>query len=189
MRCTLMRRYSPGPVPCLSAPSSISRRTNSMARYSAISEALNVISLMRLTISCDVCGVDAPQHRIDLHHQHVLGVGGAEERIDRRIGGVAAVPVGHAVDLDRAEHVRQRRRGHHRVGVDLLARKHAQPAGVHIGRRDEQRHLAFLHRVEIDEADDQVLQRIDVERIEIVGRQIAATSCRTRPASARRRSG
>ena len=54
-----MRRYSPGPVPCFSAPSSISRRTNSMARYSAMSEALNVISLMRLTISCDVCGVDA----------------------------------------------------------------------------------------------------------------------------------
>ena len=98
-----------------------------------------------------------PQHRIDLHHQHVLGVGGAEERKDRRVGGVAAVPVGHAVDLDRLEHVRQRRRGHHRVGVDLVAREDAQPAGVHVGRRDEQRHLALLHRVEIDEAHDQVL--------------------------------
>ena len=59
MRCTLMRRYSPGPVPRLSAPSSISRRTNSMARYSAISDELNVISLTRFMISCAECGVAA----------------------------------------------------------------------------------------------------------------------------------
>ena len=57
MRCTLMRRYWPSPVPCGSVPSSIRRLTNSMARYSATSEALKVISLMRLTISCDEFGV------------------------------------------------------------------------------------------------------------------------------------
>ena len=43
-----------------------------------------------------------------------------------------------------------------------------------IGRRDEELDVrAIAHRVEIDEALDQLLERIDVERIEVVGREIA----------------
>src|SRR3984957_4092027 len=41
-----------------------------------------------------------PHQRIDLHHQHVLGRGGAEKRKDDRVAEIAAVPIGHAVDLD-----------------------------------------------------------------------------------------
>ncbi len=44
-----------------------------------------------------------PHQRIDLHHQHVLGGGGAEKWKDDRIAQIAAVPIGHAVDLDGAE--------------------------------------------------------------------------------------
>ena len=125
----------------------------------------------------------APHQRIDLHHQHVGAVHPAQQRKDRRVAGVAAVPVRHAVDLDGAKHVGQRGRRHHRVGGDLLAREHAELAGVHVGRRDEQPQLlALADRVEVDEAFDQVLQRIDVERIEIVGRQESATRRRPRPA-------
>ncbi len=50
MRCTLMRRYSFLPVPRGKRPMSISRLTNSIARSSAISGALKVISLTRFMI-------------------------------------------------------------------------------------------------------------------------------------------
>ena len=101
-------------------------------------------------------------------------VGGAEERKDHRIADIAAVPVGHAVDLDRAEQERQAGRRHHHVGRDLLAREDAHAAGLHIGRGNEELQIgARAHRLEIDEALDQVLERIDVERVEVVGRKIA----------------
>ena len=41
-----------------------------------------------------------PHQRIDLHDQHIFALGGAEERKDHRVAEVAAVPIGHAVDLD-----------------------------------------------------------------------------------------
>src|SRR5580692_5647549 len=73
-----------------------------------------------------------PHQRIDLYHHHVLGRGGAEKREDDRIAEIAAVPIGHAVDLDGAEQERQASRGHHRIGGDLVARKNAYPAGLYI---------------------------------------------------------
>ncbi len=128
-------------------------------------------SLTRLMIArVDTGALRAPA-RIDLHHQHVLGRGRAQERTDRRIAAVAAVPIGHAVDLDRAEQQRQAGRGHHHLGRDLLAGEHLELAGAHVGRRNEQLEIAVApDRLEIDEALDQVLQRIDVERVEIVRR-------------------
>src|SRR5579862_8794416 len=73
-----------------------------------------------------------PHQRIDLHHQHVFGGGGAEKRKDHRIAEIAAVPIGHAIDLDSAEQQRQAGRGHHRIGGDLFARKNPHPSGLHI---------------------------------------------------------
>ena len=94
-------------------------------------------------------------------------------RKDRRIAEIAAVPVRHAVDLDRAEQQRQAGGRQDHIGVDLVMRENAQPAGMHIGGADEQlRGRGFPDGVEIDEALDQFLQRVDVERIEIVRRQI-----------------
>jgi hypothetical protein len=56
----------------------------------------------------------------------------------------------------------------------ILSRGKTQAAGRHIGGGDEQRQFpAAAHRVEIDEPLDQVLERVDVEGIEIVGREIA----------------
>ncbi len=52
--------------------------------------------------------------------------------------------------------------------------KDAHAAGMHVGRRDEKLQIVIgAQRVEIDEALDQILQRIDVERIDVVGREIA----------------
>ena len=111
--------------------------------------------------------------RIDLNEQHVLGLGRAEEREDRWIAEIAAIPIGHAVDLDRPKQQRQAGGRQDDTGVDLLMRENAQPPGLHVGGANEQlRGRGFPDGVEIDETLDQFLQRIDVERIEIVGRQI-----------------
>ena len=115
-----------------------------------------------------------PHQRIDLHHEHILGRRGAEKRKDHRIAEIAAVPIRHAVDLDRAKQYRQAGRGHHRVGGDFFARKNTHAAGLHIGRRNKELQSGIgAQRVEIDEALDQILQRIDVEGIDVVGREIA----------------
>ncbi len=112
--------------------------------------------------------------RIDLHDQHVLGRGRAQKRDHCRIAAVAAVPVRHAVDLDGAEQQRQRGRGHHHLGRDLGAREDAELAGLHVGRRDEQLAPPIVaDRLEVDEALDQLLERIDVERVEVIGREQA----------------
>ena len=132
-----------------------------------------MISFSRLTISPDVRGVVCALHRVDLDDDDVVGFRRLQERKHRRVAHVAAVPVRHAVDLDGAKQQRQRRRRHHHVRVDLVAREDVRAAGVHVGGGNEQFEFAAAHRVEIDEAVDQVAQRIDVQRIEIVGREIA----------------
>src|ERR1700722_6809276 len=114
-----------------------------------------------------------PYQRIDLHHQHVLGRGGAEKRKDDRIAEIAAVPIGHAVDLDGAKQERQASRGHHRVGGDLVARTNEHPAGLHIGRRDKNLQIGIgAQRFEVHETLEQILERIDIERVDVVWREI-----------------
>ncbi len=55
--------------------------------------------------------------RIDLHDQDVGGCVRVQERQHHGIAAVAAVPIGHAVDLDRAEQERQAGRRHHDFGA------------------------------------------------------------------------
>ncbi len=113
------------------------------------------------------------RHRIDLNYQNVFGFRRVQEREDRGIAHIAAVPIGHAVDFDRAEHEWQCSGRHHHFCGDLFIRKNAQPSGVHIGRRDIEREIGVVaDGVEIDEASDQIAQRINVERIEFVGREV-----------------
>src|SRR5580700_1801652 len=103
-----------------------------------------------------------PHQRVDLDHQHVLGGCGAEKRKDDRVAEIAAVPIGHAVDLDGTKQQRQAGRGHHRIGGDLVARKNAHAAGLHIGRGDEDLQIGIgAQRLEVDELLEQILERID----------------------------
>ena len=174
MRCSLMRRYCPGAVPRGRPPSVISRSASSSARSSASSGALKVISCSRVHDIARAGRRAAALERIDLHDQHVLGRRRAQERQHRRVAAVAAVPIGHAVDLHRLEQQRQAGRRHHDFRRHLGAREHALLAAVDVGGGNEQ--LAprvAAHQREIDEALDQALERIDVERIEIVGRPVA----------------
>ena len=67
-----------------------------------MSGELNVISFKRATISgwrSEPRGAPADY----LHQQNVFGRCGPEEWEDRWVAEVAAVPIGHAVDLDRAD--------------------------------------------------------------------------------------
>ena len=128
---------------------------------------------MRFKMSRAEVGTSRRSTRVDLDDQHVFGRGVAKEREDHRIAHVAAVPVRCAIDRDGLEQHRQRGRCHHDVGRDFLAREDAQPPGRHIGGGDEQLHIGIAaHRLEIDEALDHILERIDVEGIEIVGRKV-----------------
>ena len=70
--------------------------------------------------------------------------------------------------------MRQTGRGDDHVGGHFLAPEHVKLTRLHIGRRHEQFQVfAGTHRIEVDKSSDQILQRIDVERIEIVGGEIS----------------
>jgi multidrug efflux pump subunit AcrA (membrane-fusion protein) len=106
------------------------------------------------------------QARVDLDQQQVVGRALGDQRHQRRVAGVAAVPVGLAVDLDRLEHERQAGGGHDRDNGQLGLLEDAAPAGAHVGRGDK--HLesgATVDPLEIDLGGQQVAQGIDVERI------------------------
>ena len=50
-----------------------------------------------------------------LHDEQIGGVGGLHQRDERRVGDIAAVPIGFALDLDRVVDERQAGRGQHRL--------------------------------------------------------------------------
>src|ERR1700693_1424954 len=98
-------------------------------------------------------------HRIGLHQKDVVGARGAEQRKQRRIADVAAVPIGLSIDLDGVEQKREAGGRHHHVGGDLVAAEDAHLAGTHIGGGDEQLdRVALAHRLEVDHALDDLLQ-------------------------------
>src|SRR5262245_19078997 len=110
---------------------------------------------------------------IDLNQQKVFGLGRADQRIERRVSDIATVPVCLTIDLYGAEEMRQACRGDDHVGGHFLAPEYVQLACSHIARGHEQLQiLGRPDRLEIDKTADQILQWIDVERVEVVRRQI-----------------
>ena len=98
------------------------------------------------------CGSSGALDRIDVDDQHVRRVAAIDQREDRRIAHVAAVPIGLAVDLDGLEQERQAGRGHDRVDRQLVVGEHLDLAGAHIGGADVelQRTARHADRVEVD---------------------------------------
>ena len=190
MRCTLMRRYSPGPVP---------RLQRALVDQPAHELDGAVFGDQRGVEGDLVDAVDdllrrlrrrRPQHRIDLHHQHVLGRRWCG-RTDRSAGWRCSRRPSRA---RRRSRPRGTRNGSAADAITASAsifsrgNTRSRPVCTLVAAMNSGM-LAFLHRVEIDEADDQVLQRIDVERIEIVGRQIARHRVEPGLDRRRRRSG
>ena len=182
MRCSRSSRYSS----LLSTPERIRRATKSAALSSASRLALKVISSTRLVISAGRRGVSCALDRIDLDDDRVAALGLVEQRPQRRIAGVAAVPIGLAVDDHRLKQLRQAGRGHDVIGGENVAAEDLAAAGPHVRRRDEQLEaVACAQAFEIDGLLEMDAQRIDVERIELVGAQHLPTAAR----STRRSSG
>ena len=110
--------------------------------------------------------------RVDLHQQDVARAAQLHQRRQRGVAGVAAVPVGAAVDLRRLEQHRQAGRGHHRLRREPPAGEDHGAAGFHVGGVDE--HLGLGQAgdaLEVDLALQQLAQRVDVERVALVGRE------------------
>src|SRR5262245_11623242 len=75
---------------------------------------------------------------VDGDEKRVLRVAVAYERHDRRVGGVTAIPIRLATDLDRVEASRQGGGRKQDIGRKLGVAKQAPAAGVNVGRRHEQ---------------------------------------------------
>ena len=130
--------------------------------------------MTRLRISVAVLRHVGARQRIDVHDHHVGRGAFVDQRKDRRVAHVAAVPVGLAVDLHRLEQERQAGRGHHRVGRDLGIPEHAHLARAHVGGAQEQLdRRAGAQAREVDRLLEDVLQRVEVQGIELVGREHA----------------
>src|SRR6185503_17096932 len=89
---------------------------------------------------------------IDLNQQQVLCICCADQRVERWIADITAIPIRLTIDLDGAEKVRQACRGYDHVGGHFLAAEYVQLSGSHVGRRDKQLQvLGRPDRLEIDE--------------------------------------
>src|SRR5262249_54043721 len=79
-----------------------------------------------------------------------------------------------ALDLDRAKQMRETSRSNDHLSDHLVAPEHMQLSSSHIGGGYEQLKLfEGPHRIKIDKTSNQILQRIDVERVEVIWRQVA----------------
>src|SRR5579863_10026740 len=75
---------------------------------------------------------------IDGDEKSVLRLALADERGDRRVAGVAAIPIGLAIDLDRLEKSRKAGGRKQNLGRKLRVAKHPPATGVYVCRRHEQ---------------------------------------------------
>ena len=94
--------------------------TKSMARSSRSRFALKVISLSRFWISRALFGVLSRSTGL-ICTSRMSSAAPVEQRKQRRVAHIAAVPIGLAVDLDGLEQRRQAGRGHDMVGGELGA--------------------------------------------------------------------
>src|SRR6516165_11827138 len=107
---------------------------------------------------------------IDLDQQQILGLRCANQRIKSRVAYITSIPIGLGADFDRAKKVRQTSRRNDHLRRHFRSPEYVQFSGPYICRRDEElQAIERPHRFEIDKASDQILQRVDIERIEIVG--------------------
>ncbi len=113
--------------------------------------------------------------RVDLHDHHVARGAFVDQRIDRGIAEIAAVPIELAVDLHRLEQERQAGRRHHGIGRQFRRAEQARLAGPDVGGGDEQLHVrSRAQAFEIHLFFQQVAQRVDLHRIELGRRPHAA---------------
>jgi hypothetical protein len=87
--------------------------------------------------------------------------------------GVAAVPIGLAVDLDSLKHSWQAGGGEQDLRRQFGIAENVPAPGVHIGGGDEQLHRRLGDAPEVDAVRQDVAQRVGAMRVEVVGREDA----------------
>ena len=117
--------------------------------------------------------------RVDVHDDDVVWQVVSEQREQRRVTGIAPVPIGlpppglRIVDLDRLKHRRQAGRGKDRIGRDLVMGKDPDLAGSDGSRAYiKLRPLVGTDIVKVQRLD-QRLHRVAIERPIAIGRNRA----------------
>ncbi len=107
---------------------------------------------------------------VDLHNDDVATGLHTEQREQRGVAGVATVPIRRAINHHRLKQLRQAGRRHDVIGGELRAIEDADAPRLHIRGADKKLdRCAVAHALEINQLLHHLLQRIHVERIEIVG--------------------
>ena len=142
-------------------------------RSSLSKVALKDTSLTRLTMSRALRGRARPFDGIDLHQDRIVRRALPDQRGDRGIARISAIPIGLAVDLDGLKHRRQAGGGEQDLWRQLGVAEDVPAPGVHIGCGDEQLDRRLGEMPEVDAVGEDVAQRIGAMRIEVVGREDA----------------
>src|SRR5262249_35556054 len=148
-------------------------RSKAIMRNSFSNTALNETSLSRLRMSRGGTWQSRPLDRIDLNENRILRVTFPHQRRDRRIAGIAAVPIAFAIDLDRLKQRGEARRRKQHVRRDLAVSKDPATPGAHIGCGDEELDRRLRQSSEIDAFGKDVTQGICAAWAKIVGREHA----------------
>jgi hypothetical protein len=88
--------------------------------------------------------------RVDRDQNGVMRFALPHQRGQRRIAGIAAVPVGLAVDLDRLKHRRQAGRREQDVRRHRVVLEHFASAGANVSGGDEQVNGRLREQLKID---------------------------------------
>ena len=135
------------------------------------------LKVMRLTskaISRAPLGMPAFVDRCDLDDQGISHGAFRRQRDEIGIGGKAAVPIGPAIDYHGMMDRRQAGGGKNRLDGHLVPPEKAHAAGGHVGGRNQQLDIRERAQpLEIDVRCQQPAQRIEAERVELVGREQA----------------
>src|SRR6516164_7088980 len=110
--------------------------------------------------------------RIDVYDEDISRLARIDQRKQRRVSHIAAIPIVLAINLNGLIKERQTGRCKHTICSNLLIGEDLDLSSAHIGRGQEQLDCRALPQpLEIDELSDEVVQRIVVEWIKLIGRQ------------------
>ena len=114
------------------------RPLSGSASSSACSTLWQAISFSRLVISSGVRGTPGRRAGCARTSSSSRGGAGRQQRLQRRVAGIAAVPIGAPADLHRGKHEGQAARGQQHVDGDRGVLEQHRLAGLHVGGGDDQ---------------------------------------------------
>ena len=161
-------------------PQSTTCRSRAIMRSSFRATALKDTSFKRSRISEAERGTPSRSIGFIGTENGILRLALPDERRDRGIARIAAVPVGFAVDLDGLEHRGQTSRGEQNLRCNSVVPEDPTASGPNIGRSDEEFDRRLRQALEIDQIGQDLVQWIGTPRIQVVGRKQAGYEIRPR---------